>query len=376
MKSKQIIAFYVITTNYHHNKKTYKIGIHTGTLEDLISRYMTYFPDLIVKYFQYTVIAREVETNLKKNLRKHRVVNIKGGRSEWINMEYEKLYAHIKCEINSDKNIIINDVTNMELVNKYTKELLINKLSRTIYQTIFDIEICKPELLAGIDESKYNLDELLTKQTLSETKSLALKKMLFMKTFGITDSSHQEEFIEFYNEYASKIVIIRRFERFFSYDKQYNEIDYNLNHHNDGKDKLRDKIILEFINFILGKNKTNYKSDSLSYILSQDEHNTAVLTVAEQSMYFANEDKFRPLFNKNKGKFKEINEFNFKHYFETVQAILRSYGIDYCRGKRKRINGGREFEYSLSVNKQIRDIIDFKYGLSDSVNDFPNLFHK
>ncbi|AKI80649.1 hypothetical protein QJ850_gp050 [Acanthamoeba polyphaga mimivirus] len=202
-------------------------------------------------------------------------------------MEYEKLYAHIKCEINSDNNIIMNDITNMELVNKYIKEILINKLSRTIYQTIFDIEICKPELLAGIDESKFNFTELLAKQTLSETKSLALKKIMFMKTFGITDSSDQKEFIRFYNEYASKKVIIRRFERFFSYDKQYNEIDYNLNHHNDGKDKLRDKIILEFINFILGKNKTNYKPYSLSYTLTQDEHNTAVFTVQTQSMYFS-----------------------------------------------------------------------------------------
>ncbi|QTF48899.1 hypothetical protein qu_978 [Acanthamoeba polyphaga mimivirus] len=375
MKSKQIIAFYVITTNYHHNKKTYKIGIHTGTLEDLISRYMTYFPDLIVKYFQYTVIAREVETNLKKNLRKHRVVNVKGGRSEWINMEYEKLYAHIKCEINSDKNIIMNDITNMELVNKYINEIMVNKLSRTIYQTIFDIEICKPELLAGIDESKFNFTELLAKQTLSETKSLVLNKMMFMKTFGITDSSDQKEFIRFYNEYVGKKVVIRRFERFFSYDKKYNEIDYNLNHHNDGKDKFRDKIILEFINFILGKNKSNYKSNNLSYTLTQDEHNTAVLSVAEQSIYFTDETKFRPLFNKNKNKFKEVNEFNFEHCFKTIQAILKSYGIDYCRGKRVQKDGIREFEYSLSINKQIKDIVDFKYGLTDSVEEFPNLFH-
>ncbi|AEQ60155.1 hypothetical protein [Acanthamoeba polyphaga mimivirus] len=93
-------------------------------------------------------------------------------------------------------------------------------------------------------------------------------------------------------------------------------------------------------------------------------------------MYFADETKFRPLFNKNKGKFKEVNEFNFEHYFKTIKAILQSYGIDYCRGNRKRVNGRREFEYSLSVNKQIRDIVDFKYGLSDTVDDFPNLFHK
>lgn len=89
-------------------------------------------------------------------------------------MEYEKLYAHIKCEINSDNNIIMNDITNTELVNKYVKEILVNKLSGTIYQTIFDIEICEPELLADIDESKYDLDQLLTKRTLSETKSLLL----------------------------------------------------------------------------------------------------------------------------------------------------------------------------------------------------------
>ena len=44
--------------------------------------------------------------------------------------------------------------------------------------------------------------------------------------------------------------------------------------------------------------------------------------VAEQSIYFADETKYRPLFNKNKGKFKEINESNFKYYFKTILDIL------------------------------------------------------
>ncbi|AEQ60147.1 T5orf172 domain-containing protein [Acanthamoeba castellanii mamavirus] len=78
------LAFYIITTNYHQSQNIYKIGIHTGNPYDLITRYITYFPDVIITYFQYTDKAKKVESDLKEKLSKCRITNIKGNLSEWI----------------------------------------------------------------------------------------------------------------------------------------------------------------------------------------------------------------------------------------------------------------------------------------------------
>lgn len=46
-------AFYILSTMNKAKKNIYKIGVHTGDIYSLLSRYLTYILDPIIYYFQY-----------------------------------------------------------------------------------------------------------------------------------------------------------------------------------------------------------------------------------------------------------------------------------------------------------------------------------
>lgn len=89
------------------NKKTYphKVGKHTGTLNDLKSRYRTYNPNHAVLLFIETNNAGIVEDKVKEAFYYCREVNDKGNRSEWLD-----------CDINIVKKYILDQCIH------YTKE--------------------------------------------------------------------------------------------------------------------------------------------------------------------------------------------------------------------------------------------------------------
>ncbi len=65
-----------------------------------------------------------------------------------------------------------------------------------------------------------------------------------------------------------------------------------------------------------------------------------------------------------------------KYYISTLQSILLSCGIILKRGDRIRIGKKREYQYLLSVDKQIKNIIQFKYGEISNIGikKYNNLF--
>ncbi|BCS83767.1 hypothetical protein QLL95_gp0356 [Cotonvirus japonicus] len=261
------------------------------------------------------------------------------------------------------------------------------------------------KVLSLIDETKHNIKELLKKQSKNQLTShdkLVLEKYFFIKRFGITDTSNEKQFAKFHKKYAGKEIIFSHFERFFRYakkfksksnstdlkdldefitdyfdldDKKSNKSNDLLEEHSDAKNRTRDNIVLNFLNIILDKTKSNFNPDDLDYVFTFDEHEEGILTIANYSIYFKDEMKNRALFSKSKGKLKNISEHNFDSYLKSVQHILNLYGIKYLRGNRVQINGVRKYNYSLSVDRQIKDIVDFKYKLSNTVDEFPNLFH-
>ncbi|QTF48902.1 hypothetical protein qu_975 [Acanthamoeba polyphaga mimivirus] len=404
------LAFYIITTNYHQSQNIYKIGIHTGNPYDLITRYITYFPDVIITYFQYTDKAKKVESDLKEKLSKCRITNIKGNLSEWIVIDYKKLYSIVNSKINSNENIIIDNTYVSKTFNKYVKKYVLDK---NVFKASkkYNVKVNKINIkqLIAIDLSKYKIYELTKKQSenkLSETEKIVMSKHIFVENFGIINYTNENEFTEFYKKYAGKETIIKRFERIFSYGN-HKQNDFENNFENsfednfeedieedieienlhfldddndesnncfDDKEKERDKIIIDMLNIIIGKKKTNYKC--IDYILSEQEYKFAILSVVEKSIFFSNEQKNRVLFGKSKGESRKTNEFNIKNYIGTIKTIFEDYGILFKRGSRRRINGIPVYNYYLSVNKQIKDIVDFKYGYVNNVKEFPNLFYR
>jgi len=72
---------------------------------------------------------------------------------------------------------------------------------------------------------------------------------------------------------------------------------------------------------------------------------------------------------------KESNK-NKQYYSNTVQTLLDVFGICLNRSKRIQKNGKRLFTYSLSVNEEIKNILDLKYRLVDEIDRYSNLFIK
>ena len=132
-------AFYVITTIRKLKKNVFKIGVHTGDIYKLISRYITHIPNLIIYYFQYLDDANYVESKLKHKFYDERIYNFYGNKSEWINIKYDKLYKSIKHYSSSNSGIIVDKHTNIDpniiIKNKSERSKLIKSL-----QDLIDIE--------------------------------------------------------------------------------------------------------------------------------------------------------------------------------------------------------------------------------------------
>jgi hypothetical protein len=163
-------------------------------------------------------------------------------------------------------------------------------------------------------------------------EKLALKKIFFMKTFGIKNTKNKDDFKEFFKEYQNKEINLRRFEKIFCYKAIYD--DNEIDNFNDGKDKARHKIIFDLINRLLCQNETNYNSDELvDIVIDNDQYVKAINDIAKNSIYFKNEEKNRALFFKTKGKYKPICDNNKQYYINTVQSLLSTYCINLVRGK-------------------------------------------
>jgi len=109
-------------------------------------------------------------------------------------------------------------------------------------------------------------------------------------------------------------------------------------------------------------------------IIDNEQYMKAIKDIAKNSLYFTNEQENRALFFKAKGKFKPINKRNQRFYTKTIKTLLDTYNIILEVKNRVRKNKKRVYIYSLSVGKQIKDIVQYKYGEVNKVNGFPNLF--
>ena len=231
---------------------------------------------------------------------------------------------------------------------------------------------CAEDIVA-LDETEYDINVLLKKQAknqLTAIEKMVLNKISFMETFGINNSCNKKEFAKFYQIYCTKQVNVKRFERFFGFQN----IDHNIDNYDDGKDRARHKLIIDIINRMLGQNKQSYcLAQFKDKILQEDHYKAAIKDIMENSLYFANEEKNRALFFKSKCTRKTSDTL---HCIHTVQTLLASYSVNLKRVKRKQVNKKVSFEYSLSVNKQIKNIVQFKYNETDTVKGFPEIFRK
>lgn len=97
-------------------KGLYKVGIHTGSLKQLIKRYATYIPNVEVHLFIKNIDARVIENRFKKHYKEYRVpIEHTGRMSEWFTLKMFTIVTYIITRLvgrkyglnNKNKNFII-----------------------------------------------------------------------------------------------------------------------------------------------------------------------------------------------------------------------------------------------------------------------------
>lgn len=229
--------------------------------------------------------------------------------------------------------------------------------------------------IINIDEREYNIDQLILAQNkceLNETQKLALQKKFMIMYFGIKNTDDRELLNCFLDEFSSQEITCRRFEDFFRYKKVSDDDEYdNLS---TASKKMRNDIVVDLLEFLTGKKKKIYTPDYLNIEISGPDYDKRLTDIVKKSMYFTKEDESRPLFFQPKSKNKQFSEENKQHYTNTIQSILRVYGIIFKATKRVRYQGKLGYQYLLSVDEQIRNIVNLKYGLPSDAKEYEPLF--
>ncbi|AVL94407.1 helicase [Moumouvirus australiensis] len=341
------IAFYIISTKNKSKKNIFKIGIHTGSVYTLLSRYVTYFMNPVVHYFQYINEAANIEKKLKKELYDHRLENIFGNKSEWVKMPYKLLYEHVKSYIVYDYNIVVDKYNSIDLSKKNFRRKLSNKKEKHKSISIFNSNTKENiiDIMTSSDENSENSDAIIS------------HKNIFINKLGINNINNDELRV-LLNLYLGKEYLFDRYETLFGYNKISNLYDDPQTIKNE---RIKRKIIIDFVNRLLGEKNNNYLDDLQldNIIIKHKKYNKAIQDIINNSIYFNDENKYRPFFSTNH---KHIdNNHNIQYYTSTIIRRLSEYNIILKVESRKKKGGISTYTYSLSVDKQVKDIICNKF---------------
>lgn len=287
---------------------------------------------------------------------------------------YDKINLHNEVEnLNKHRDIFLTVLN--RLITKAGHELRIDLIDKSKNKTNkkekneeddeikFSPKKAEINQIINLDESKYNMNELVSKQSankLNETEKLVLKKHFFKKDLGIKNGISDEKMVELLDKFIDDRTPIFRYEKLFGYSN-FELKDNVLNN----KEKVKTAIIIDLVNRLL---ETNYKSLKESYFETDEEYyvtitdkqyNTRLDDIIENSLYFKNEENNRALFFDKPGKL--IKNDDKMAYCRKIQVLLESYNINLRVLSRYKKNGKFHYIRSLSVDEQIRDIVTKKY---------------
>jgi hypothetical protein len=117
----------------------YKVGICSNGKNKLISRYLTYIPDVLVHFYYDTHNAKQIEKNIKSTFKDFRIPNSNNLSSEWFNLPLETLIDCINMLDSYFKKIqhikANNNITNIDY------DFLIDKENFIIHDFLFHPEV-------------------------------------------------------------------------------------------------------------------------------------------------------------------------------------------------------------------------------------------
>jgi hypothetical protein len=333
------------------------------TYDDLLS-YFRYYEQLSGRRIIENVVYKKVERN----------GDIIMTRDKQDISLYDHISIYNEVEILNKNPTIFMTILN-KLIQRGGHTLRFELINKTVrVKNEHDIA----DELADLDLTGFNIKELLTKQTsnqLDSEEKLALQKYFFMKTFSMKRSDNTRLFTLFYQQYKNKVITFKRFEKIFEYSDKSDSDDDELCDLHTVEEINRQLIIKDFVARLIGFNDNEpIKNPKGGIIIDYQQYVRGIIDIAKNSIYFKNETENRVLFFKTKGNILPLSPDNFDHYSKTITAILDTYGIVLERNERKRLNGQRFYNYSLSVDKQIKDLVDYKYNFIDTVPGYEELF--
>ncbi|AYV85584.1 MAG: DEAD-like helicase [Satyrvirus sp.] len=233
--------------------------------------------------------------------------------------------------------------------------------------------------LVDVKHNLYIFSNLVDKQSknkLNEEEKLALKKFFFLKKFSITNTDDKKELKKFFKRYLNKEPHFNRCLFLFNLESPNKFQDESFS---SSKEKARIKIIIDLINR-LTKNNFNELNidDKYDFKIKYADYSKAISDIIKNSLYFKNESNNHPLFFKSKMR-KNISgskttKRNIKSYVKIIQTLFKNYNFILKKGKAFKVCGKKVYNYSLSLDKEIMDIVKHKYNKSYKVNNFSSLF--
>jgi len=98
-------TLYILTDPYRICEQVFKVGIHTGSYDQLINRYRTtgIYPIILGWYMpdeeEGQVHATCAENIIKEAFKDYRLKNPKGNLSEWIHYPFDLLVVAVECAL-------------------------------------------------------------------------------------------------------------------------------------------------------------------------------------------------------------------------------------------------------------------------------------
>lgn len=152
-------AIYIISTPAMILENKYKPGNHKGSQKKLISRYQTYLVDPIICYFRPVSKPKEIESIIKKGIKRFRLKNISDRLTEWAIIGLTELMNYINKVIDDYENGIVNQSKIMNVKKNITAEIMVaNFIQNCLEKTNNSKDIVKSSEL--YDKFKFFSDEL------------------------------------------------------------------------------------------------------------------------------------------------------------------------------------------------------------------------
>lgn len=230
----------------------------------------------------------------------------------------------------------------------------------------------KKDNTSSLEDDKTKVKKKIRKpiETDEETKKTILIKLFRVNNLTTGDQLKTKKGIKninqfelFFCKYYPKQIHYLRYEKMFGY---ITDIDLN--------NKLRIKIIFNFINILSNLKKSSYTPDDLKCItITTEQFNQRIKKISIDSIYYKNEEYNRSLFFKTKGVTAPYSDETKLTYEANIRLLFDWYNIA-LRSRRVQKNKIQSIVHDICIDNEMKNLVEFKHGIVDKVANYDLIF--